>query len=464
MDAKIKDDRHHVVIVGGGFGGLYTAQALRNAPVRITLVDKRNFHLFQPLLYQVATGGLSPGDIASPLRAILKNQSNIEILQAEMIDIDPASRRILLDHGELAYDSLVLAAGAANDYFGNPSWEGLAPGLKTIEDALEIRGRILSAFEAAEKESDPVRRKAWLTFVVIGGGPTGVELAGAIAELAHSTLENEFSNFEPAETEIILLEGESEILPPYPGQSSENARLALQSLGVQVMTGALAEDIQEAALAYRLPGGEQGLIPTRTVLWAAGMRAVPLTQVLEKRTGVALDKGGRLVVDPHLQLPEYPEIFAIGDMVHLPDKNGNTLPGIAPVAMQQGRYVADFIQALLEDMCLPHFQYQDKGIMAVIGRNAAVAVFGKRQIAGFPAWFAWIFIHLWYLIEFDNKILVLFQWAWNYFTRKRGARLITKERPSSKKKQNQPAYAKSRLIGVGRDPLQETETADKPVV
>jgi NADH dehydrogenase len=438
MAAAGEHKRHHVVIVGGGFGGLYTAQALRNAAVRITLLDKRNFHLFQPLLYQVATGGLSPGDIASPLRAILKKQRNVTVVQAEVIDVDPVSRRVILQDGEINYDSLVLAAGVKNDYFGKKDWESQAPGLKTIEDALKIRGRILSAFEAAEREPDPVRRKAWLTFVVIGGGPTGVELAGAIAELAHGTLENEFKNIDPTDTEIILMEGQPDILPPYPGKSSEDAQRALKRLGVRVLTQALAEDIQSDAITYHSPGGDVLRIPTRTVLWAAGMQAVPLTKTLEKRTGAVLDRTGRLMVDPYLRVQNFPEIFVIGDMAHVRGEDGAPLPGIAPVAMQQGRYIANSVEAQLAGKRMPEFRYQDKGNLAVIGRNAAVAAFGNRQISGFPAWFAWIFIHLWYLIEFDNKILVLIQWAWNYFTRKRGARLITGESPRSMGNFNQP--------------------------
>ena len=429
MTSANHNKRHQVVIVGGGFGGLYTAQALRGAAVDITLIDKRNFHLFQPLLYQVATGGLSPGDIASPLRAILKNQANVSVLQAEVVDVDPEARTVKLNDGELAYDSLVLATGVATHYFGHDEWRVQAPGLKTVEDALEIRRRILQAFEAAEREPDPVRRKALLTFVVIGGGATGVEMAGAIAELANNTLENEFKKINPAKAEIMLLEGQQNILPTYPVESSRNARKALEGLGVRVLTGVLAEDLRDDELTYRHPGGESLRIMTYTVLWAAGMQATPLTSALQKRTGVGLDPAGRIMVDGYLRLPRYPEIYAIGDMVHLTGPEGNPLPGVAPVAMQQGRYVAKMIEARLAGIKVPAFQYQDKGNMAVIGRNAAVAVFGKQQIAGFPAWFAWIFIHLWYLIEFDNKILVLIQWAWNYFTRKRGARLITGEDP-----------------------------------
>jgi NADH dehydrogenase len=425
MNPKTNPSSHQVVIVGGGFGGLYAAQALRNAPVQVTLVDKRNFHLFQPLLYQVATGGLSPADIASPLRAILKKQANARVVQAEVVDIDPQAQKVILADGELAYDSLVLATGAQNHYFGQPAWEAQAPGLKTIEDAIEIRRRVLLAFEAAEREPDPLRRKAWTTFVVIGGGPTGVELAGAIAELAHVTLKGEFRGFDPAQAEIILLEGKPAILPEYPPQASAQAKKALEKLGVKVLTGVMVEEIQPEALTCRQPDGTITRIETHTALWAAGMRASPLAQTIHRRTGAPLDRAGRVVVDPQLAIPGYPNIYAIGDMAHFAPPAAVPLPGIAPVAMQQGRYVANLIRARLEGKTTPGFAYRDKGSLAVIGRNAAVAVFGRLRIHGFPAWFAWIFIHIWYLIEFDNKMMVLIQWAWNYFTRRRGARLIT---------------------------------------
>jgi len=437
MNPKTNPSSHQVVIVGGGFGGLYAAQALRGAPVQITLIDKRNFHLFQPLLYQVATGGLSPADIASPLRAILKSQANARVVQAEVIDINPQTQKVILADGDLHYDSLVLATGAQNHYFGQPAWEERAPGLKTIEDAVEIRRRVLLAFEAAEREQEPLRRKAWTTFVVIGGGPTGVELAGAIAELAHVTLKGEFSRFDPAQAKIILLEGKAAILPEYPQQASAQAQVALEKLGVKVLTGAMVEDIQPEALTYRQVDGAAARIDTHTTLWAAGMSASPLAQTVHLRTGAQLDRSGRVVVGPQLTVPGYPDIYVIGDMAHFAPPGGvesagggesagaKPLPGIAPVAMQQGRYVANLIRARLEGITLPGFAYRDKGGLAVIGRNAAVAVFGRLRIHGFLAWFAWVFIHIWYLIEFDNKLMVLVQWAWNYFTRRRGARLIT---------------------------------------
>lgn len=418
-------DKHHVVIVGGGFGGLYAAQTLRRAAVRVTLIDKRNFHLFQPLLYQVATGGLSPGDISSPLRAVLSGQKNTTVLQAEVVDIDPGGRRVILRDGEVGYDSLIISTGVSHHYFGRDEWADRAPGLKTVEDALDIRRRILLAFEAAEREPDPERRRAWLTFVIVGGGPTGVELAGAIAELARATLKEDFRHIDPAETSVLLLEGLDRILPPYPADLSAKAEAALRMLGVTVQTNSLVTEIQgEMVTVSRGEQAEQ--IRARTILWAAGMKASSLGQVLAGRTGVALDKAGRVIVQPDLSLPDYPEIFVIGDLAHFAHQpDGQPLPGVAQVAMQQGKYVARLIKERLDDQTLPPFRYQDRGSMAVIGRNAAVAVIGKLHLSGYPAWLIWVFIHIAYLIEFDNRLLVMFQWAWNYFTRKRGARLIT---------------------------------------
>ncbi len=449
MNQKTQHHRHQVVIVGGGFGGLYAAQALRRAPLQVTLVDRRNFHLFQPLLYQVATGGLSPAEIASPLRAVLKKQANVRVLQAEAVDLDPQAQVLSLADGELRYDTLILATGAENHYFGRPDWENQAPGLKSIEDAIHIRRHILSAFEAAERESDPQRRLAWLTFVVIGGGPTGVELAGAIAELAHATLPGEFRAIDPTQAQVILLEGQSEILPQYPPEASAQARRALQDLGVWIITDAMVEDIQPERVTYRTPQGKTVHIHSRTALWAAGMRASGLTRLLQERAGAQLDRSGRVVVDERLALPDYPNIHAIGDMAHYAPPGEAPLPGVAPVAMQQGRYVARLIRARLAGKETPPFTYRDKGSLAVIGRNQAVAVFGKLRISGFPAWLAWVFIHIWYLIEFDNKLLVLFQWAWNYFTRKRGARLIT-ESHAALPLQVQPSRRVEQPLGAGR--------------
>jgi NADH:quinone reductase (non-electrogenic) len=412
------------VIIGGGFGGLYAAQALRRAPVEVTLIDRRNFHLFQPLLYQVATGGLSPGEIASPLRAVLKRQTNTRVLLAEVIDIDVAHGRVVLADGEVGYDTLIVAAGASHHYFGNESWEALAPGLKTIENATEIRRRILSAFEVAEREPDPGRRRARLTFVLVGAGATGVELAGALAEIANHTLAQDFRTINPAAARILLLEGSDRVLPPYAAVLSAKAAAALHRIGVEVRTRTIVTDIDSDGVTVRCDGQTER-IAAKTVVWAAGVQASPLGRVLAQRAGAPLDRLGRVVTGPDCTLPGHPEILAIGDMSHFRDQTGAPLPGVAPVAMQQGRYAARVIHRRLRGESSPPFRYRNKGVMAVIGRNAAVADVGGWRFNGFLAWLAWLFIHLMYLVEFDNRLLVLVQWAWNYFTWNRGARLIT---------------------------------------
>lgn len=433
---------HHVVIVGGGFGGLYTAKALKRVPVKVTLIDRRNFHLFQPLLYQVATGGLSPGDVASPLRAILSKHRNTQVLKGEVVDVDPVQAKVILQDGELNYDTLIVATGSSHHYFGHGEWSEVAPGLKTVEDALEIRRRILLAFEAAERETDLERRQAWMTFVIVGGGPTGVELAGAIAELAHSTLKDDFRNIDPTQSQILLLEGTSRILPSYPHELSAKAEASLTRLGVTVRTECLVTDIESNEVTLST-GDHVKRVQAHTVLWAAGMKASGMAQVLADRTSVELDRAGRVMVEPDLSIEDHPNIFVIGDLAHFDYQGGVPLPGVAPVAMQQGRYVADLIQArvahnsssLRQSMVprngesVPAFHYRDKGSLAVIGRNAAVAELGHLKFAGFPAWLVWVFVHIGYLIEFDNKLMVLIQWMWNYFTRKRGARLITGDDP-----------------------------------
>ncbi|MEQ9552219.1 MAG: NAD(P)/FAD-dependent oxidoreductase [Coleofasciculus sp. G3-WIS-01] len=417
----------HVVIIGGGFGGLYAAQSLGRASVRVTLIDKRNFHLFQPLLYQVATGGLSPGDISSPLRAVLKRQKNTQVLMGEVIDINPQDCLIKLKDGNtIKYDTLIVATGVSHHYFGNDQWAEKAPGLKTIEDALEMRRRILLAFERAEKETNPAQRRAWLTFVIVGGGPTGVELAGALAELAHSTLHQDFRHIDTRETKIILLEGMDRVLPPYPPQLSAEAQGELENLGVQVQTKTLVTNIDEDQVTIRT-GDRTEQITAKTILWAAGMKASPMGEVLAKATGVKCDRAGRVIVNPDLTVPGYGNIFVIGDLANFPHQydDGKPLPGVAPVAMQEGQYVASLIQKRLKGEALPPFHYTDYGSLAVIGRNAAVVNLGFIQFSGFLAWLTWIFVHIFFLIEFDNKIIVMVQWAWGYFTRNRGARLIT---------------------------------------
>jgi NADH dehydrogenase len=419
----------HVVIIGGGFGGLYAARTLKNAPVRVTLIDRRNFHLFQPLLYQVATGWLSPGDIASPLRTVLKRQRNVQVLLAEATGIDVANRRVLLKDGEVSYDTLIVATGARYNYFGHPQWEAFAPGLKTIEDATEIRRRILFAFETAERETDPEQVRTWLTFVIVGGGPTGVELAGTLGELAKDTLRHDFRHINPAESRILLVEGTDRILPSYPAELSAKAAAALARLGVSVRTGATVTDVQANAVTLR--SNEQSeQIATRTVVWAAGVQASPLGRILATATGAELDRAGRIIVAPDLSVPGHSDIFVIGDLAHYRNQQGQPLPGVAPVAMQQGEYVAEVIRQRLRGQTPPSFHYRDRGNMAIVGRAEAVADIKSWRFSGFLAWLAWLFIHLINLVEFENRILVLIQWAWNYFSRNRSARLITGQPPS----------------------------------
>lgn len=415
---------HQVVILGGGFGGLYAAKAIRRAPVGVTLVDKRNFHLFQPLLYQVATGGVSPGDIAYPLRSVFTRDANVSVLMAEVRDIDVAKRTVILRDGSLTYDTLILATGASHQYFGHDAWAHTAPGLKTIEDALEIRRRIFLAFEMAERETDPAKRRALATFVIIGGGPTGVELAGTLGELAHRTLKGYFRSIDPAEASIVLLEGGERILAAFPPDLSAKAAAGLTHLGVTVRTRTHVIDIGGSTVTVQ-SGEAQESLQARTILWTAGVKASVLGEVLAKHTGVTLDRSGRVQVEPDLTIPGHPEIFVIGDLAHCADQHGHPLPGVAAVAMQQGRYVGTLISRRLQGQTLAPFHYHHKGNLAIIGRNAGVADFGRWHVYGFPAWILWLFVHIAYLIGFDNKVLVLFQWAWNYITRKRGAQLIT---------------------------------------
>ena len=419
--------KERVVIVGGGFGGLYAAQAMRQAPAAVTLIDRRNFHLFQPLLYQVATGGLSPEDIASPLRGVLKRQKNTRVLTGRVTDLDPARGVVCLEDGdEIGYDALIVATGANHHYFGrDDEWQELAPGLKTIEDAVTIRRRVLLAFEAAERETDPQRRRALLTFVIVGGGPTGVELAGALGDLARHTLPGEFRGFDPAETRIILVEGLDRILTAFPPDLSKAAARALAGLGVQVRTGVLVTDIAEDHVIVKDAASDSTLIPTYTVLWGAGVRASSLGDVVARRTGAEQDRAGRLVVGPDLSLPGHANIFVIGDLAHY-EQDGAPLPGVAQVAMQQGQYVAGVLRRRPAAPASP-FRYKDKGILAVIGRHAAVADIGRLHFSGLPAWLIWVFVHINFLIEFDNKLKVMTQWGWNYLTRRQGARLITGE-------------------------------------
>jgi NADH dehydrogenase len=420
---------HRVVIVGGGFGGLYLAKALGRAPVSVAVVDRRNFHLFQPLLYQVATGGLSPGEIASPLRVVLRNNRNTEVLLGEAIDLDVANRRVILSDGEVPYDTLIVATGATHHYFGNDQWEAVAPGLKTIENATEIRSRLLLAFERAERERDPAERRAWLNFVIVGGGPTGVELAGALGEIANDTLRRDFRHIDSREAAILLMEGEPRVLPTFPPDLSAKAECQLIALGVRSLTSARVTAIDADGVTVTV-NGSQERIATHTVLWAAGVRASRLGKVLAERAGARLDRAGRVIVEDDLSIPGHPELFVIGDLSSFTHQGGNPLPGVAPVAMQQGSYVARLIQRRLAGREKPAaFHYFNKGNLATVGRNRAVAEFGRLHISGFPAWFTWVFVHLMYLVEFENRLLVFTEWVYNYVTRNRGARLITGGKP-----------------------------------
>jgi NADH dehydrogenase len=417
-----------VVIIGGGFAGLNVARALRRAAVEVVLLDRRNFHLFQPLLYQVATGGLSPANIAAPLRGILSRQRNATVLLAEACDFDVERRRVVLSDGALEYDTLVVATGASHHYFGHDDWAEIAPGLKTLEDATEIRRRLLLAFEAAEREPDAETRRAWLTFVVVGGGPTGVELAGAIGEIANDTLRHDFRSINPAEAEILLLEAMERILPAYPPELSTKAARSLGRLGVSVHTGTVVTAITPQRVTIRHNEAEES-IPTRTVLWAAGVQASPLGAKLARATGAPADRSGRLVVEPDLTLPGHPEVFVIGDLAHCAGADGRPLPAVAPVAIQQGRYVGRLIERRLRGETLPPFRYHDRGSLATIGRAAAVADLGWIRLSGYVGWLAWLFVHLMNLVGYQNRLLVLLQWTWNYLTRNRAARLITGESP-----------------------------------
>ena len=419
---------HHVVIIGGGFGGLYAAKALRGAPVRVTLVDRRNFHLFQPLLYQVATGGLSAGDISHPLRSIFKHEPHFSVLMAEVIDIDVAQRTIFLRDERLSYDTLIVAPGSTHQYFGHDDWATYAPALKTLEDALEIRRRIFVAFEAAEREPDPEKRRALMTFVIIGGGPTGVELAGTLGELAHGTLKGDFRAIDPAQAQILVLEGAERILAAFPPDLSAKAAEDLRRLGVTVRTRTLVTEVRDGAVTTR-SGDATETVQTYTILWTAGVKSSPLGEALAKSADVELDRAGRVKVSPDLTIPGHPDIFVIGDLAHVTQPDGTPLPGLASVAIQEGRYVGEVISQRLQGKTPPAFHFVDKGNLAIIGRNAGVADFGRFHLDGFLAWLLWLFVHIYYLIGFDNKLLVLFQWGWNYVTRKRGAQLITGKDP-----------------------------------
>jgi len=419
---------HRVVIIGGGFGGLSAALRLKRAPVQVTLIDRCNYHLFQPLLYQVATGALSPANIASPLRTILKRQKNTRVLLAEATRIDAADRRVILSDGAVEYDTLIVSAGARHQYFGHDEWEEFAPGLKTIDDATDMRRRILLAFEAAEREPDPEKLRAWMTFVIVGAGPTGVELAGTLGEIASDALRDDFRKINTSEARIILVEGTDRVLPVYPQQLSAAARRMLERLGVTVRTGAMVTDIRKESVTVR-EGDRTETIPTRTILWAAGVLGSPLGRIISQVAGAALDKAGRMIVEPDLTVPGHPEIFVIGDLANFSHQGGKPLPGVAQPAIQEGRYVARAIERRLRGETTPPFHYLDKGNLATIGRAAAVADLNWLRLSGIPAWLMWVFIHLMYIVEFQNRLLVLVQWAWLFITYDRSARLITGKNP-----------------------------------
>ena len=418
--------RSKVIIIGGGFGGLRAAQTLKHAPVDVTLIDRRNYHLFQPLLYQVATGSLSPGEIAAPLRGVLSRQKNTRVLLGDVLDIDPVSKRVLLaDGASFEYDSLIVAAGSQSSYYGHDAWQQWAPGLKSVEEATNIRHKILYAFEVAERLSDAAQRRAWLTFVIVGAGPTGVELAGAIGEIARQTLKNDFRSIHPEEAQIILLDAAPRLLTPFPEDLAQKAERALAKLGVQTKMGARVEEITRDGVIFRVSGSAEQ-ISTKTVIWAGGVTVAPFGRTLAKRTESETDHGGRIKVGPDLTIATFPDIYVVGDLALSLDSSGKPLAGVAQVAMQQGTYAAKAIVRKVKGQPKQKaFQYFDKGNLAVIGRAAAVANTFGLHLSGLPAWVVWAFIHLIYIVQFQSRLLVFMQWAIQDLTFSRGARIIT---------------------------------------
>jgi NADH dehydrogenase len=426
--------RHRVVVIGGGFGGLQVVRKLRGAPVEITLIDRRNFHLFQPLVYQVATGSLSAEEIASPLRSIFKRNKNVHVVLGEVTRLDLDGRRVVIgempasgEQRSIPYDTLVVAAGVEYTYFGHDDWRPFAPDIKSVESALEVRRRILTAFEAADSEPDPARRAAWLTFVIVGAGPTGVELAGQIGEIARHAVRDDFRDVDTGDARILLVETADRVLPPFPPRLSERAERALVRLGVTPLTSHTVVDIQATSLTLTDGNGVTERIAARTVIWAAGVVASELATVLDRETGAGVDRAGRIAVGPDLSLPGHPEVIALGDMAQVHDASGKAipLPGVAPVAMQQGRYAAKAIRDRLENREPKPFQYTDKGNLATIGRAKAVADIKGLQLSGIVAWFTWLFVHLFYLIGLQNRLIVFIRWTWSFASHGRGARLIT---------------------------------------
>lgn len=420
------ESKHKVVILGGGFGGLAAAQKLKRAPVEVTLIDRRNFHLFQPLLYQVATGSLSPGDIAAPLRSVLSRQENARVLLGEAADVDPEAKRVILRDGDTyAYDTLIVATGSQTSYYGNDSWRLWAPSLKSVEEATAIRHKILYAFERAERAATEEEARAWLTFVIVGAGATGLELSGALAEIARETLRHDFRKIRPQEARILLLEGAPRVLGGYPEDLSAQAEKLLTRLGVEVIKGVLVTQIGAGGVTFKRGESTESLA-TRTVLWAGGVTSTPFAEGLAKRTKAETDRSGRIKVERDLTIPNYPDIFIIGDLAHAEEDKGKPLPGVAQVAMQGGAYAAKTIRARLKGKPqVRPFHYFNKGDMAVIGRAAGVANIFGVHISGWPAWLIWLFIHLMYIVEFQSRVLVFIQWGFEYLTFSRGARLIT---------------------------------------
>ena len=418
--------RHRVVIIGGGFAGLRAARALRSAPVDVTLIDRRNYHLFQPLLYQVATGSLSPGQIAAPIRSVLSRQKNTRVLMGDVVDIDPAGKRVVLaDGAAFEYDSLIVAAGSQTSYYGHDVWQQWAPGMKSIEEATNIRHKILYAFEAAERLTDPAERQAWLRFVIVGAGATGVELAGAIGEIARQTLKNDFRAIRSQDAEIILLDGAPRVLMTFPEDLAQKATESLARLGVRVKTGVMVKNIDHDGVTVESHGVTDRL-ESKTVIWAGGVTVPPLGRTLAHRTSAETDRGGRIKVTPELTIPSYPNIYVVGDLALASGPDGKPLPGLAQVAMQGGTYAAKAIVRKVEGAKpLPPFKYFDKGELAVIGRAAAVANIFGRHISGLPAWLIWAFVHLMYVVQFRSRLTVFIEWAIEDVTFNRGARLIT---------------------------------------
>ena len=416
-----------IAIVGPGRLGTALAQTLKRADVDVTLLDKRNFHLFQPLLYQVATGSLSPAEIAAPIRAVLSHQKNVEVLLGEAVDIDPVAKKILLADGDaFPYDTLIIATGSQTSYYGNDHWRDNAPSLKSVEEATRMRHKLLYAFERAERAETEAEERAWLNFVIVGAGATGLELAGALAEIAHHTLKHDFRRIRPQEARIILMEGGPRVLPPYPEDLSAKAEKLVKDLGVEIMLEAFVTDISAESVSYK-HGETSGTLPARTVFWAGGVTATPFARKVAERLNAETDRSGRVKVNPDLTVPNHPEIFVLGDLAISYDAKGNPLPGVAQVAIQGGRYTGKLIKARLAGRTRPSFKYFNKGDMAVIGRAAAVANIFGIHVSGFIAWFIWLFIHLIYIVEFQSRIIVFIQWGFLYLSFNRTARLITGE-------------------------------------